>query len=160
MAASTSSRNPDFDELPPTRAMAKIAVHAGDASDLEAFLAQRIYEYNAAATGYQDAESFSAFQQGESGVIEAGVYGYTWGGCCYVSALWVSEPLRNKGLGTELLEAVECHARDRRCRLVLLSSHSFQSPEFYARRGYKQVARVDDYPIGHSDIVFTRRLVQ
>jgi hypothetical protein len=41
---------------------------------------------------------------------------------------------------------------------VLLASHSFQAPEFYARRGYALVARVDDHPVGHSSIFYTKRL--
>lgn len=138
--------------------MASIAVHVGDAPELEAFLARRIYEHNAAATGYSDAESFTAVRRDRSGTVEAGICGYTWGGCCFVSGLWVSKPLRSNGLGTELLNVVERHAREKRCSLVLLSSHSFQAPEFYARRGYKQVARVDDYPVGHSDIFYAKRL--
>jgi hypothetical protein len=56
--------------------MATITVRTGDAPDLESFLAQRIYEYNAAATGYHDRESFSAVQQDELGSIEAGIYGF------------------------------------------------------------------------------------
>jgi hypothetical protein len=41
---------------------------------------------------------------------------------------------------------------------MLLSSHSFQAPEFYARRGYEQVARVDDHPVGHANIFYAKRL--
>jgi GNAT superfamily N-acetyltransferase len=63
-----------------------------------------------------------------------------------------------QGVGSELLAAVECHAREKRCRLVLLSSHSFQAPEFYARRGYDQVARINDYPVGFVDIVYAKRV--
>ena len=62
----------------------KIAIRAGDAPEVEAFLAERIYEYNAAATGYHDAESFTAVQDND-GTVEAGISGYTWGACCYVS---------------------------------------------------------------------------
>jgi len=138
--------------------MATIAVRTGDAPELEAFLAQRIYEYNAAVTGYHDGESFTASCQSESGDIEAGTSGFTWGGCCYISYLWVSEAFRGRGIGSELLAAVECHARKQRCRLVLLSSHSFQAPEFYARRGYGQVARINDHPVGYVDIVYAKRL--
>jgi GNAT superfamily N-acetyltransferase len=138
--------------------MAAIAVHCGDAPALEAFLAQRICEYNAAATGYHDAESFTAVQEHGSGAVEAGICGYTWGGCCFVSHLWVSESARGQGLGSDLLNAVERHARNKRCHLVLLSSHSFQAPEFYARRGYTQVARIMDHPVGHSNIFYTKRL--
>jgi GNAT superfamily N-acetyltransferase len=138
--------------------MEPIAIHTGDAPGLEACLAQRIYDYNAAATGYHDAESFSAVQKDESGTLEAGICGYTWGGCCYVSYLWVSEAARGRGLGSKLLGAIERHAREKRCCLVLLSSHSFQAPGFYARKGYTQVARVNDHPVGHSSAVYTKRL--
>lgn len=137
--------------------MKPIAIRAGDAPGIEAFLAERIYEYNAATTGYRDAESFWAVEE-RAGAIAAGVNGYTWGGCCYVSYLWVSESERGKGVGSELLRAVERHAREKRCRLVLVSSHSFQAPEFYARRGYVRVARIDDHPVGHSSSFYRKRL--
>ena len=138
--------------------MSTIAVCTGAAPELEAFLAERIYEYNASATGYHDAESFTAVCQSEAGSIEAGTCGYTWGGCCYISYLWVSQALRGRGMGSELLSAVERHAREKRCRLVLLSSHSFQAPEFYAQRGYEQVARIADHPLGHANVFYAKRL--
>lgn len=79
--------------------MATIAVRVGDAPAFEAFLAQRIYEFNAAATGYHDAELFTAAHESESGTVEAGICGYTWGGCCFVSYLWVAEPWPEEGTG-------------------------------------------------------------
>ena len=136
----------------------KARLRVGEAPEIEAFLAERIYEYNAAATGYRDAESFTAVQEDESGTVEAGVSGYTWGGCCFVSYLWVSEAQRGKGLGSELLRTAERHARERRCRVVLVSSHSFQAPEFYRRKGYERVARIDDHPVGHSSSFYSKRL--
>lgn len=135
-----------------------ICVRSGDAPKLEALLAQRIYEYNAAATGRDDGESFSAARMNANGDVEAGVYGWTWCGCCYVTYLWVAESIRGTGVGTELLDAVERHAREQRCSLVLLASHSFQAPAFYARKGYEQVARIEDHPVGHSSIFFAKRI--
>lgn len=138
--------------------MSVTEIRTGSAPELEAFLVERIYEHNAAATGYNDAESFSASRQDDAGRIEAGISGFTWGGCCFVSNLWVSEELRGRGVGSELLAAAEAHARVRRCRVVVLSSHTFQAPNFYASRGYEQVARIEDYPAGHADIVFVKHL--
>jgi ribosomal protein S18 acetylase RimI-like enzyme len=138
--------------------MTPITIRTGDDLELEAALTQRIYEFNAAATGYHDGESFSAIRRDESGQIEAGVYGYTWGGCCYISHLWVAEPLRRQGIGSELLDAVERHARRKTCRVILVSTHSFQAPAFYAGHGYEQVARIDDHPIDHASIFFAKRL--
>jgi ribosomal protein S18 acetylase RimI-like enzyme len=138
--------------------MATIEVRTGDAPELEHFLAQRIYEYNADATGYHDGESFTAICETEPGSVEAGISGFTWGGICFVSYLWVAAALRHRGIGSDLLRAVERHALEKRCRLVLVSSHTFQAPEFYARNGYEQVARIDDYPLGHADIFLAKRL--
>ena len=138
--------------------MAMFKIQLGDLPELQAFLEERIYEYNAAVTGYRDAEVFSAIRAGESGEIEAGIYGYTWGGCCVVTHLWVSAHLRGRGLGAALLDEVERHARHRRCYIVFLSSHSFQAPDFYVRRGYTPLARVRDCPVGHSDIHYAKRL--
>ena len=138
--------------------MPAIKIHTGDAPDLEAFLVQRIYEFNAAATGYRDGETFTASHRSDSGEIQAGTSGYTWGGCCYVANLWVIESLRGKGLGSKMLRAIEHYALDKHCRMVLLSTHSFQAPQFYERHGYKPVARIEDHPIGHASIFYAKRL--
>src|SRR5690349_3462148 len=94
-----------------------IIVRVGDAPDTQAYLAERIYEFNAKATGYSDGESFSAVQRDEAAAIRAGVYGYTWGGCCYVAYLWVDEFERRRGIGTALLAAAEEHARTKGCKV-------------------------------------------
>ena len=136
--------------------MATIAIQVGDAPQVEAFLAQRIYEYNASATGY-NAESFTALRH-EGEAVQAGVCGYTWGGCCYVSYLWVAESSRHKGLGGELLDAVERHACEKGCKQVVLWTHSFQAPAFYTRRGYRLTARIADHPVGYSSGLYVKRL--
>jgi GNAT superfamily N-acetyltransferase len=135
-----------------------IVLRVGDAPEIQAFLDERIYEYNSKATGYFDGESFSGTQRDESGNIRAGICGYTWGGCCYVSYLWVHESERGHGLGTALLAAAEEHARIKGCNLVILATHSFQAPAFYKRMGYKQQAVVRDHPVGHASMVLAKRL--
>jgi GNAT superfamily N-acetyltransferase len=135
-----------------------IVLCVGDAPEIEAFLAERIYEFNAAATGYHDGKSFSATQRDESGVIQAGISGYTWGGCCYITNLWVHDPKRRQGVGSLLLHAAEVHAKTKGCVIMLLSSHSFQAPSFYQRMGFTEQAVVVDHPPGHTNIHFAKRL--
>ena len=134
------------------------SIRAGEAPDLQTFLADRIYEFNAAATGFHDGESFSSTCTNETGAIRAGIYGYTWGGCCYVSYLWVHESDRGKGFGAALLRAAEGHARSRRCAVVFVATHSFQAPAFYAHLGYAQQALVRDHPLGHASMILAKRL--
>ena len=135
-----------------------ITIHAGDAHDVEAFLTERIIEFNARATGYFDAELYSATQRDEAGVIRAGICGYTWGGCCYVSYLWIDERDRGHGVGSALLLAAEEHARTRSCVMMLLSSHSFQAPGFYERHGYERQAVIHDHPVGYTSVFLAKRL--
>jgi len=141
-------------KLPP------INLRRGDCQELEAFLSERIYEFNSKATGYFDGESFGAVQNDDSGNVVGGVTGYTWGGCCYVSYLWVAEDHRGQGVGTALLGAVETNAKDRGCTIAFVSSHSFQSPGFYTRMGYEQQASISDHPVGHSSVLLAKRLTQ
>ena len=135
-----------------------VVLRVGDAPEIQAFLDERIYEFNSKATGYFDGESFSSIQRGESGDINGGIYGYTWGGCAYVSHLWVDESQRGRGLGIALLVAAEEHAKARGCAVLLLATHSFQAPSFYLRMGYEQRAVVRDHPVGHASLVFAKRL--
>jgi hypothetical protein len=37
-------------------------------------------------------------------------------------------------------------------------THSFQAPAFYERLGYDRKYDIEDRPLGHSNIVYARRL--
>ena len=136
----------------------RIEFMVGECDPIDRFLADRIYEFNARATACADGESFAAVRRDSSGTIVAGVAGYTWSGCCYVSNLWVAELLRANGVGRALLLAVERRAHDRGCKIILVSSHSFQAPGFYERLGYLRQASIADHPIGHENIVLAKRI--
>jgi GNAT superfamily N-acetyltransferase len=136
-----------------------IDIRIGDCQELEAFLSERLYEFNSKVTGYFDGESFGATQRDESGTVLAGISGFTWGGCCFVSYLWVADEHRGKGLGSALLEVFEKNATDNGCKIALVASHSFQSPGFYKRMGYEEQAVIKDYPVGHADVFFAKRLM-
>jgi GNAT superfamily N-acetyltransferase len=127
------------------------------ARDLEA-LDDEIYAFNRAATGHHDGRALAAFVRGEAGEMRAGLAGHTWGGCCEIRFLWVREAERRTGLGSALLAAAEREARARGCERMVLSTHSFQAPVFYARRGYTEYGRVEGYPRGHAQIHLTKPL--
>jgi GNAT superfamily N-acetyltransferase len=139
-------------------AMDSFELTVGECDPIDRFLADRIYEFNVEATAYADGESFAAVKRDSSGSIVAGVSGYTWGGCCHVSHLWVAKAFRAQGIGRALLSATEAHATGRGCKIILLSSHSFQSPAFYEALGYVRQASIADHPLGHENIVLAKRL--
>lgn len=135
-----------------------VVVGDREASAVDAFLSERIYEYNAKATGYHDGKLYAMTCRNAQGGIRAGISGYTWGGCCYVAHLWTAESERGLGLGTELLRQVEEYAQSKGCQLMLLASHSFQAPDFYRSQGYQTQAVVRDHPLGHSNVLLAKRL--
>ena len=129
-----------------------------DHAALDAFLVDRLYDFNAAATGLDGGELLAAAIRGDGGDVIAAATGHTWGGTCYVAHLWVAQAQRRAGLGRALIAAIEAEARRRGCGQVLVATHSFQAPGFYERLGYEQRARIDDYPRGRAQLHYVKRL--
>jgi N-acetylglutamate synthase-like GNAT family acetyltransferase len=125
-------------------------------------LAQRgddlIYEFNVAATGISDGRVFAFTTRGEENRLLACALGHTWGGTCELKTLWVEEALRHRGLGRALVLRVIDVAETRGCTQLLLSTHSFQAPDFYARLGFRELLRLNDYPRGHASVFMLRAL--
>jgi GNAT superfamily N-acetyltransferase len=129
-------------------------VAADDRRELE----DRLHDFNVESTGYRDARDLACFLRDAEGALVAGVDGFTWGGYAHVELLWVSAPFRCQGLGRRLLEAAEAEARERGCTSIVLSSHEFQAPGFYARYGYDLVGETGDTPTGYRVFHFQKRL--
>jgi ribosomal protein S18 acetylase RimI-like enzyme len=127
-------------------------------AELNAFLDHRIYEFNIRCTGFADGKAFASVIKDEAEAVVAAINGHSWGGCCYVAHLWVQEERRRQGIGRALLEATEEEAKNRGCTQVLLLTHSFQAPAFYERLGYQVQATIANYPQGHAQYVFVKKL--
>ena len=146
----------------PNRVNAKVIPCRDDAEceRLGSFLADRIYEFNANATGYVDGMLLGGCIRNDVGDVVAGVNGHTWGGSCELSHVWVDERYREQGLGTALLRSAEAEAAARGCAQVVLATHSFQAPGFYERLGYERKYAVEGRPKGYADIIYVKVLRQ
>ena len=127
---------------------------AADLCDLE----DRLDAFNMDSTGIRDARYLSILLRDDAGELYAGLHGHSWGGCCEIKLLWVAEHQRGTGLGHRLLRTAEIEAVRRRCRLIVLTTHSFQAPAFYERHGFSRIATIDDYPAGHAEIFMVKSL--
>lgn len=86
----------------------------------------------------------------EDDEIVGGLVGYTWAGWLYVELFWIDEKFRGKGHGRSLMKKAEAEARKRGIRNAYLNSFSFQAPGFYKKLGYREFARLKNYPLGHT----------
>jgi GNAT superfamily N-acetyltransferase len=89
--------------------------------------------------------------------IVAGLADETYCGWLFVKYLWVSEGLRGRGVGHELMVRAEVLARERGCHSEYLDTFSFQAPGFYEKLGYEEFGRLD-YPPGHHKHFMRKRL--
>ena len=135
---------------------------SGGLSDDERTIARRLIDeisaFNLEATGIMEFHEMLTVETDDDGELIAGVYGWSWGGTCWIEALWVREDMRRRGVGSRLLAAAENEAQRRGCGQVALDTHTFQAPSFYKRHGFEVVGELSDYPQGHSSLLLRKRL--
>ncbi|MCA9926334.1 MAG: GNAT family N-acetyltransferase [Anaerolineales bacterium] len=101
------------------------------------------------------------FLRDEKGGIVGGVHGnYGKFGWLYISTLWVSEPVRGRGYGVQLMNHIERAAIEAGCIHAYLDTFSFQAPAFYKKLGYTVFGELEDFPVGHSRCFLRKRLIQ
>jgi len=108
--------------------------------------------------GHRDVGQIVVLVHDGQGQLIAGGSASTWGGCCELATLWVDESFRNNGLGSQVLEAVECEAERRGCAQIVVFTHSRRAPTLYLRRGFDGVGSLADYPQGSSAVWLRKRI--
>lgn len=122
-------------------------------------LNDRLYEHNAAVTGWHNGRWLAIFVRDGAGTITAGLHGWTWAHTGFVQTLWVRDDLRGRGLGRRLLTAAEHEATRRGCREMHLDTHSYQAPEFYRHLGYEQIGALPGWPGDSMRLFFMKTLL-
>lgn len=143
---------------PSSDAAHRLVLGDGD-SELDSRLSKELDTYNFAAVSESNLKEFTVKVEESSGELVAGLSGWTWGTCAGIGMVWVREDSRKEGWGGRMLEAAEQLARERGCRQLLVSSLTFQAPDFYRRNGYTEFARSEGLPVeGAADVHFVKAL--
>jgi len=119
---------------------------------------QGLLEYNLARIEDKNPKDLGIYFQDEIGKKLAGLIGDTHGNWLTVKYLWVSEELRRKTIGRQILKQAEETAKERGCKYVFLDTFSFQAPVFYKKYGYKEVFVLEEYPVTGKRYYFTKTL--
>lgn len=119
---------------------------------------EALIRYNDAAVGPSGYEPVAILIRDDRDETLGGLWGkvsYDW---LFVELLFVPELLRGQKLGTQLMNAAEQLARERKCEGIWLDTYEFQAPAFYQSLGYKVFGQLADYP-RNSGRFFLRKML-
>lgn len=99
--------------------------------------------------------------RGEDGRLLGGVLAYSvlWQ-VLHIVTVSVAEEARGCGIGSRLLREVEEAARQKGCYLSHLDTFDFQAAGFYEKQGYVRFGTLPDFPRGHEQYYYYKRLDQ
>ena len=118
---------------------------------------EMLLDYNLRYLEKSESEPIGVFYEEDNKKL-AGLTGETFGNWLCVKYLFVSEELRGRGMGSELLKAAEDEAVKRGCRYAFVDTFSFQAPGFYIKNGYKEVFVLENYPCTGKRHYYTKEL--
>ncbi|MEH3481096.1 MULTISPECIES: GNAT family N-acetyltransferase [Enterobacter] len=126
-----------------------------NSSDTE-FIRLKLREYNQRHVECWPVQELAVFIRDDAKNITGGIVGLTWGNWFQTQLLWVEQPLRGKGFGSQLLLAAEREAKQRGCRFSIIDTFSFQALEFYLQKGYEVEMTLDDFPVNQQRYYLTK----
>ncbi|MEG0295505.1 MAG: GNAT family N-acetyltransferase [Clostridium sp.] len=119
---------------------------------------KELLKYNLERIEDKNPKDLGIYLEDETGKKLGGLIGDTHGNWLTINFLWVSEKLRGQKIGSRILNQAEETAKERGCKYVFLDTFSFQAPEFYIRHGYKEVFKLEEYPLTGKRYYFTKAL--
>jgi GNAT superfamily N-acetyltransferase len=115
-------------------------------------------EYNASKADGDVPNHLVLTVRDQEGKVVGGMFGATYLGWLQIQAVWLSDALRGRGYGTELMRLAEQEALRRNCPRVFLETLSFQALPFYEKLGYTIASRIADFPPGGARYALTKIL--
>lgn len=124
----------------------KIEILDEPEQELIDFLDKKISEFNWENWEVSERKPLAIRLKDDKGNVIAGSSARTFGNWLLINTLWVDESLREKQVGTNILNELESAAKARGCTLSMLDTLNFQAKPFYEKHGYVTKWVQEDYP--------------
>jgi GNAT superfamily N-acetyltransferase len=118
-----------------------IADHRADNLYREA-LVRELVAYNRQHAPMESWQYVGFYVQGEDGQLAGGIQGNFEWDWLHITHLWVRNP--GLGLGSQLVEAAECFAKERGKRGLFLDTLDFQARLFYEALGFVVIGTIEN----------------
>lgn len=92
------------------------------------------------------------------GEIVGGAHGEVSWGWLDVLTVWLHEDQRGTGMGRQLMNDLETLAVEKGAQAAIVTTWSFQAPEFYKKCGYEEVLAIPDRPAPYTDHFLVKML--
>lgn len=110
------------------------------------FIGRQLREFNYRYVGeYPEVQYIRLNARDEEGKVVGGLRAVVMMHWLRIEVLWVHDDVRGKGIGSQLLLEAERMSRELGARNSALETFEWQAPRFYARHGYEEVSRLDNY---------------
>ncbi|WP_323738759.1 GNAT family N-acetyltransferase [Candidatus Trichorickettsia mobilis] len=114
--------------------------------------------YNKSKIGSYSRENFVLFVKNQYEDIIAGMRGDILGELCGLHLLWVDQEHRLKGIGKNIINALEEYALSKKCKIIQLDTTEFQAKDFYKKYGYLEIATLDKGFMGYNQYIMRKTL--
>jgi ribosomal protein S18 acetylase RimI-like enzyme len=123
-----------------------------------AVVANGLGAFNTPFLGGKKGLSFALYLRDEKDQVVGGVLAWMRPGIglLCIDTLWVDEALRNRGFGTQLIQAAENEGLKNGCTHAQLETLPFQAEEFYKGLGYTRIGLVEKL-YGDHDAIYLRK---
>lgn len=133
----------------------KIIISEEENPEFESFVHQGIIEFNNINSPFHLAarkpgaiSPLNIIVKDDGGKNIGGLSASTYWGWLEIEDFFLPDDFRGRGLGGRILELAEETALRRGCRHSHLTTYDFQARDFYEKRGYTIVGRLEDCPPG------------
>lgn len=137
----------------------KIKVVHQPSKQLITEIEHKIEEFNLKHWEVKERVPIAIELRNEKNDLIAGATARTFGYWLLIDNIWVSEDLRGKNIGSQILNELEAAAINRGCKFALLDTLSFQARPFYEKFGYQVQWTQENYPKDGCKYFMVKRLI-